>query len=133
MKKAELVVVAVGVAPVLMQSRDEGFGVLDAERVDRRSILLSESGAFEGVGGVASIRIVQIAKGKGAPESTDRVVVDLLVPRIRVSDGHQRGVGDTEKRAGAQVGTPHPIQDLAVGGHRDRGAIATCEAPLLVE
>jgi hypothetical protein len=43
-KKAELFVVAVGFAPVLMQRCDKHFRILDAEGINARTVLLAHLG-----------------------------------------------------------------------------------------
>ena len=55
-KESEFVIVNLRLAPVSMKGCDQHLGVLNAEGIDRRSILLADSGAFEREIGRASCR-----------------------------------------------------------------------------
>jgi hypothetical protein len=74
-EESELVIVALRLAPVSVKGRDQHLSVLNAKRIDRWSILLANSGAFECGVGIDSLGIIEVSKVERPPPGTDRVVV----------------------------------------------------------
>ena len=67
-EESELVIVALGLAPIRMQRGDQHFRIVDAERINLRSVLLADLGTPQVRGWISLIRVVQVAKRKRAPQ-----------------------------------------------------------------
>ena len=115
-KESEFVIVTPRLAPVSMKGCDQHLGVLNAEGIDRRSILLADSGAFERGGWIDSLGIVEVSKVERPSQGADRVVVDFLIAGVRIGGFLQASVprklvGEAERASldlrfdASQVGT----------------------------
>ena len=113
-EESELIVVALGLAPVAMDRRNKRFGLLDREGIDYRPIFLRDAKAFESGGGIVLLRMVPIAVLKCGSQRTSNVVVGLLADSPRVGDLYQGRVLDVLEVLRTDRGTPNRIKDFAV-------------------
>jgi hypothetical protein len=83
-KEAELVIVPLSFTPIGVECGDQDLGVLNAERIDLRTVLLADACTAKARCRIALIGIVEVSKRKGTTQRADAIVAGFLVPIIRV-------------------------------------------------
>lgn len=127
-KESELVVVALGFAPVVVKGGDQRLRILDAERVNRRAVPLGDACAAKGGGRVAFLGIVLVAEGERLTQGADGVVVSLPVPVLAVGDADEHRIPDAEKGDVSNLGPPDVIENLPVRRQGDGRQVAAGNA-----
>jgi len=87
---------------------------MHAKRVYLWSIGWSKTRTTQAAGWIFLQRPIAISEIKGTSECTDAVVIGLLVPVLRVSDGDEAGVADVVKDEPANMWAPGAIQYLSI-------------------
>ncbi|HYL60098.1 MAG TPA: hypothetical protein VEU51_14605 [Candidatus Acidoferrales bacterium] len=113
-EEPKLIVVALRFAPVSMDGGDQGLGLLDAERIDDRPILLGDAQAFEAGCRIVLLGRIAIAVVEGAAKSADDVVVGFLRARVRIRDLHEFRIAHFREQSRPKSGTPDVGENLAV-------------------
>ncbi|HKQ11849.1 MAG TPA: hypothetical protein VJT80_00345 [Steroidobacteraceae bacterium] len=91
-EEAELVVVVLRLARVVMNGRDQCFRFLDRERINGRSILPAHAQRLQAACGIVAVRMIAIAVLEGASEDAHDVVVRLLAHAPCIRDLHEQRV-----------------------------------------
>jgi len=114
-EESELVIVPLSFAPVAVDGSNERLGVVCAEWIDLRSVVLFQTRASKTARRVILLGMVVVAEFEGSSQDADGIVVRLLAPRLAVCNRNELGVTDLMKEMPAECRAPYTIQDSLVG------------------
>lgn len=131
-EEAKLIVVALGLAPIFVDRRDQRLGLLNAEGINGSAVLLSDAKTLQARCRVVLLRVVAVAILECTAQRADDVVVGLLRKLHRIGDLGQRRILHPLEDLLTDRGPPGRIENLAVAVKGRKGEVVLGHARLAV-